>query len=199
MTVEEAKSFLGRVKIHYPEFSSDKSTQKEWIRELILYDFDDVNKKFEIHLRNEEYGRNIPKLFFLTKSLIHSSEKGKINHYIVKCPKCNRDIPDEELDKHLQRCIEASTIVQDLKKYFNLIIDYNELINMSNQKFKIVYERYLNKMFEVSDLPNFKRKIILRILHPEYTEVDINEIIKIMTKENSNGNSSSKTITKNNR
>ncbi len=183
MTVEEAKSILGRIKIHYPEFSSDKGTQKEWIRELIIYDFKDVTKKLEEHLKNEEYGRNIPKLFFLTKYLIPTEEKGRIKHYTVLCPKCGQSIPDTQLERHIQRCIESSTIVRDMKKYYGLEVNYQDLMSMNIEKFERTYQKYLDKMLETS-VPEFQTRILMHIKYPEYTEDDINEIIKMIVKEN---------------
>ena len=119
MTVEEAKTILGRIKIHYPAFSKDKAVQQEWIKELVLYDVDDVNRKLESHMRNEEYGDKLPKLFFLTNHLVPSLEKNRIRHYTVLCPKCGQAIPDVELDRHTPRCIEAHSIIRDMKKYYN--------------------------------------------------------------------------------
>lgn len=179
MTVEEAKTILGRIKIHYPDFSNDKNTQKEWIKELVLYDVEDVTKKLESHLKNEDYGDKIPKLFFLTSKLIPSLDKGKIKHYTIICPKCGQAIPDVELDRHTQRCIEAHSIIRDMKKYYNLEIDYRELMSLTNEKFEKTYQKYLDKMIE-APIPEFQKRVIIHIKYPEYTEDDINEIIKLM-------------------
>lgn len=179
MTVEEAKTILGRIKIHYPEFSKDKAVQQEWIKELVLYDVDDVNRKLESHMRNEEYGDKLPKLFFLTNHLVPSLEKNRIRHYTVLCPKCGQAIPDTELDNHLQRCIEAHTIIRDMKKYYDIDIDYQELMEMSNEKFEKTYQKYLDKMLE-APIPDFQKRVIMHIKYPEYTDEDINEIIKLM-------------------
>lgn len=178
MTVEEAKTILGRIKIHYPDFSNDKNTQKEWIRELVLYDTEDVTRKLESHLRNEDYGDKIPKLFFLTSKLIPSLDKGKVRHYTILCSKCGYEIPDEEYDKHLQRCIEASTVVRDMKKYFSMNIQKKKLMALSDEEFEKLYQSYLNKMLD-ADIPDFRKKIILRCIYPDM-DIDVNGIVNEM-------------------
>lgn len=180
MTVEEAKTILGRIKVHYPEFSSDKSTQKEWIKELVLYDINDVNKKLEEHLKSIDYGEKIPKLYFLTNKLTPSLEKGKVKHYTIYCPKCGDDIPDEEFDHHTKRCYEASTIVRDFKRYFYKSLQKSKLMSLSDEEFEKLYQEYMNKMLSCDRVESFRKKILIHIMYPEYTDNDINEIIKQM-------------------
>ena len=180
MTVEEAKTILGRIKIHYPEFSKDKAVQQEWIKELILYDVEDVTKKLESHMRNEDYGDKLPKLFFLTKHLVPSLEKNKIKHYTVYCSKCGYEIPDVEFEKHTKRCIEVSTIVRDLKKYFYQNIQKKKLLDLTDDEFEKLYMEYVNKMLESDRVESFRKKILMHIKYPEYSSDDIDEIIKEM-------------------
>ena len=85
MTIKETNQFMERIKSHYQEFIVDDFKIKEWHKELSKFDLEDVNKKLDEHLKSSEYGEYIPKLFFLTKYLIPSKDKGKIKHYVVKC------------------------------------------------------------------------------------------------------------------
>lgn len=179
MDKKETKKFMERIKSHYQEFIIDEFKFSEWYGKLKDYDAEDVNKKLEEHLNSELYGNQIPKVYFLTKYLIPTEEKGKIKHYTVLCPKCGQVIPDTELDNHLQRCIEAHTIIRDMKKYYDIDIDYQELMEMSNEKFEKTYQKYLDKMLE-APIPDFQKRVIMHIKYPEYTDEDINEIIKLM-------------------
>ena len=179
MDKKETKKFMERIKSHYQEFIIDEFKFNEWYGKLKDYDAEDVNKKLDEHLNSELYGNQIPKVYFLTKYLIPTEEKGKIKHYTVLCPKCGQAIPDVELDKHTQRCIEAHSIIRDMKKYYNLEINYQELMEMSKEKFEKTYQKYLDKMIE-APIPDFQKRVIMHIKYPEYTNEDINEIIKLM-------------------
>ena len=67
MSIEETKNFMIRIKQHYQEFVMDNIKLNEWYSELKDYDYFEVNNKFEEHLRNEQYGNQIPKIgFFLS-------------------------------------------------------------------------------------------------------------------------------------
>ncbi len=179
MEKKDVINFMKRIKSHYQEFVVDDFKISEWYGFLKDYDDEDVNKKFEEHLNSEVYGNQIPRIAFLTKFLIKSKDKGKIKHYTVLCPKCGQAVPDVQLEKHTQRCIEAHSIIRDMKKYYNIRVDFQELIEMSNEKFEKTYQKYLDKMIE-APIPDFQKRVIMHIKYPEYTSEDINEIIKLM-------------------
>ncbi len=180
MTVEEAKTILGRIKIHYPELPKEKAVQQEWIKELILYDVEDVTRKLVSHMRNEDHGDKLPKLFFLTNHLVPSLEKNKIRHYTVYCPECGYAIPDAEFEKHSKRCIEASTIIRDLKRYFYQNIQKDKLMTLTDDEFEKLYMEYVNKMLESDRVETFRKKILMHIKYPEYSANDIDEILHAM-------------------
>lgn len=183
MDKKETKKFMERIKSHYQEFIIDEFKFSEWYGFLKDYDDEDVNKKFEEHLNSEVYGNQIPKVAFLTKFLIKSKDKGKIKHYTVLCPKCGQAIFDEELDIHVKRCIEVSTIVRDFKRYFNKTLKREKLFNLSDDEFEKLYQEYINVMLNSNKVETFKKKILMHIKYPEYTVDDINEIIKEIVKE----------------
>ena len=182
MTIKETNQFMERIKSHYQEFIVDDFKIKEWHKELSKFDLEDVNKKLDEHLKSSEYGEYIPKLFFLTKYLIPSKDKGKIKHYVVKCQLCNCDIPDSEYDEHYRRCSSASTIVRDMKLYFNLTVDYQQLMLMNPIEFEKTYQRYLNKMLESDKLDMFRRKIIMRCLYPNQSTETLADMLKGINK-----------------
>lgn len=182
MTIKETNQFMERIKSHYQEFIVDDFKIKEWHQELAKYDFEDVNQKLDEHLKSSEYGEYIPKLFFLTKYLIPSKEKGMIKHYTVKCQLCCRDIPDTEYDIHYKRCSSSSTIVRDMKMYFNLNVDYQQLMLMKDIDFERAYQRYLTKMLESDKLDMFRRKIIMRCLYPNESSETLADMLKDVKK-----------------
>lgn len=178
MTKNETINFMERIKSHYQEFIVDDFKINEWHKELSQYDLEDVNQKLDEHLKSSEYGEYIPKLFFLTKYLIPTKDKGKIKHYIIKCQLCNCDIPDIEYDNHYKRCSSATVIVKDLKEYFNLTVDYQQLMTMKHQDFENAYHRYLTKMLESDKLSTLRKKIILRCLYPNEEIETLEDMLK---------------------
>ena len=180
MTTKEVRNFMERVKSHYQEFIIDDFKISEWYGKLKDYDAEDVNKKFDEHLGSEIYGESIPKIYFLTKYLTPTKDKGKVVHYTVYCPKCGYEIPDEEFEHHTKRCYEASTIVRDFKKYFNRSLQKKKLMSLDDEDFEKLYQEYLNKMIDCKDVDIVRTKILLRIKYPEYEDTDINEIVKEM-------------------
>jgi hypothetical protein len=178
MEKRETIEFMNRIKSHYQEFIVDDFKIKEWHKELSKFDLEDVNEKLDEHLKNSEYGEYIPKLFFLTKYLIPSKDKGKIKHYVVKCQLCNCDVPDSEYDNHYRRCSGANTIVRDMKKYFNLTVDYQQLMLMKPIDFETTYHKYLVKMLESDKLELLREKIIMRCLYPNESEETLLDLLK---------------------
>ena len=166
MTIKETNEFMERIKSHYQEFIIDDFKIKEWHKELQKYASADVNKKFEEHLKSSEYGEYIPKLYFLTKNLIEEKDKGKIKKYIIKCQLCDKDVPDELYDEHYKKCSGAKTIVRDMKNYFNLTVDYEQIMKLSDLDYERTCDKYLNKMLEAKDLPAIRKKVILQCLYP---------------------------------
>ena len=63
MTIQETKQFMTRIKQHYQEFVIDNYKIDEWYKELKSYDYDEVNKKLDEHLRNEQYGQYLKYIF----------------------------------------------------------------------------------------------------------------------------------------
>ena len=169
---------MERIKSHYQEFIIDDFKIKEWHKELSQYDLEDVNQKLEEHLKSSEYGEYIPKLYFLTKYLIPSEQKGQIKHYVVECQLCKRDIPDSDYEDHYKRCSSANTIVRDLKNYFNLKVDYQQLMLMNDREFDKTYTKYLNKMLESDKLSTLRKKIIMRCLYPNESSETLEDMLK---------------------
>ena len=74
MEKKQVIEFMDRIKSHYQEFIIDDFKIKEWYDELKDYSYEDVNKKLDEHLRSEQYGNFIPKVYFLTKFLTKEKE-----------------------------------------------------------------------------------------------------------------------------
>ena len=178
MTILETNEFMKRIKSHYQEFVIDEFKQSEWYKELKKYDYEDVNKKFEEHLKSEIYGEHIPKLYFLTKYLIPSNKKGEIKEYTVYCQICNRAVDYKEYDLHYGRCSSIAYIKKQMKKLFNKdLVDEEQLYKIPLEDFNKRYDQFLH---QIIDKPTSKAemKIIFKILYPETPELTIQDMIK---------------------
>ena len=176
MEKKDTIKFMQRIKSHYQDFIIDDFKIDDWHKELKNYDFEDVDLKLDEHLRNEFFGDKIPKLYFLTKYLIPTDEKGKIKHYTVRCQNCGAMVFDNDYDKHYSRCSSTMTIIRDMKRYFNIEVDFEEITKFSENKFEELYKKYCEKMIICDKVPAFQKKIILRILYPNY-ELNIDEML----------------------
>lgn len=131
---------MKRIKSHYQEFIVDDFKVDEWYRELRDYDFEDVNKKLESHLRSETYGESIPKLFFLTKYLEKSKDKGKRLRCDVSCPICKEWFDVDELNRHYERCSSINYLNKQSLKYKGEEIDRKAYLNLSYEDFNKKYD-----------------------------------------------------------
>ena len=150
MTVQETNDFLKRIKQHYQDFIIDNSKLDEWYKELKDYSLEDVNKKLDEHLRNEYYGNQIPKVFFLTKHLTKEKDKGKIDELLVRCTLCGKVIKYVNFDSHMDRCNSVDYLNIQSKRLFGKEIDKDKYRNMPDEDFDKVYNRVLEKILEIS-------------------------------------------------
>ena len=140
MTQKETSDFLKRIKSHYQEFIVDDYKIQEWYQALKDFDFEDVNRKLESHLRSETYGESIPKVYFLTKYLTPSKDKGKIEKFKINCPICNECVTDDEFDKHYSKCLSIEYLSKQSIKYKNQELDKEKYKNMSDEEFEKKYD-----------------------------------------------------------
>ena len=159
--------FMKRIKSHYQEFIVDDFKVDEWYKELKDYDFEDVNKKLESHLRSEQYGDSIPKLFFLTKWLEKSKDKGKRLCCEVGCPICKQWFDVDELHSHYERCSSVNYLNKKSLEYKGEELDKELYLNMSYEDFNKKYDEiceYIRKHTKDED----EKKYITNYLNSKY-------------------------------
>lgn len=161
MTRQETRNFLERIHSHYNDFIVDDFKIADWYNELKKYDLHDVSDKFEKHIKSEEYGKYAPKLFNLTRYLTPVDEKGKQKNYIKECPKCGAIFSNETFDDHYNDCVLISSIIRDMKKYFNMELSRKDLESFDKPKLYKAYNKYINMML-ASELVSNDRKEVLK-------------------------------------
>ena len=139
---------MKRIKSHYQEFIVDDFKVDEWYKELKDYDSEDVNKRLESHLRSEQYGESIPKLFFLTKYIEKSKEKGKRLCCEVECPLCKKWFDVDELNRHYDRCSSINYLNTQSIKYFGTGIDREVCLKMSFEDFNKKYDEVCEYVYK---------------------------------------------------
>ena len=160
MELKDVKVILKRIQVNYPSFVVDSYTQSEWYKELKDYDLEDVMKKLEEHMRSEQYGNNLPKVYFLTKYLRTTKEKQKVEKYRLQCTICGKFIPEDEYDKHFERCLDVDYIVKKRKELFDE--DTSEELkeryySFNQETFDNKYLELLNKIYKYVDIAEQKR------------------------------------------
>ena len=176
MKKPEVVNFLEKIKVYYPTFTINDMVRHEWIEKLTPYDYEDCYNKLNEYL-DSEYSKEPPKPNWLIKYIKTTEEKSRKTNYIVQCQMCGKYIPLEEYDPHYKRCSSAQTIVRDLKNYFNQEVDYDNLMSMNNDLFEKTYTRYLNKMMDCNEVPNFRKEFILKCLYPEH-DINLKDMLK---------------------
>lgn len=178
MTREEVKQFMRRIKHHYQEFTVDEFRINEWNKALAKYDFDDVNNKLDEHLTNEEYGNQIPKVYFLTKFLrtIEQKEKAKSMVSSTRCFLCGEEMMTDKFDKHYERCSSVNYFIKKYKEIYDKVLERDKLMSMSDEAFNNNYEKLLKVILRTSDDENEIMRINF-VFEPPEKPVDITKLV----------------------
>lgn len=173
MELKDVKTILTRIKVNYPTFVNDDYTRSEWYKELKDYSLNDVMEKLEQHFRSEQYGNQIPKVYFLTKYLKKEKEKNKEIDGLLQCQLCHQFVDYKDYEDHYDRCSSIDYLDNQYFKYFKKRLEENKkqqlyLVssNIFNEKYDKMLEyilshtddkeeiNYINKYFEKEDLEN---------------------------------------------
>jgi len=117
MTRAEVATLLKKVQTHYSSLDVDSFMLDEWYNELKNYDGKEVYQKLDQHLRSEQYGMNIPKLYFLTKYLKTADQKKNQTKGQVQCRFCDKFVGQDEFDQHYQKCSRINYVLNQSEKY----------------------------------------------------------------------------------
>lgn len=148
MELKDVKAILNRIKVNYPTFVNDDYTRTEWYRELKDYSLDDVMEKLEQHFRSEQYGNQIPKVYFLTKYLTKEQDKNKKLVGSQQCNICHKFINLEEFETHFDRCSSVDYLNRRSIDYFEKTIDKEKYMNMEQRLFDEKYNKMCYYIFE---------------------------------------------------
>lgn len=148
MELKDVKIILNRIKVNYPTFVNDDYTRSEWYRELKDYSLDDVMEKLEQHFRSEQYGNQIPKVYFLTKYLTKEQDKTKKLIGSKQCNVCHKFIGIDDFETHFDRCSSVDYLNRRSIDYFEKPIDKEKYMNMEQRLFDEKYNKMCYYIFE---------------------------------------------------
>lgn len=144
MTTNEVQDFMQRIKAHYQEFIIDEFKFNEWYSELKEYQAEDINRKFEEHLKSETYGNYVPKINFLTKNLKKIGETGyDKNAIFVRCNTCNQVMSLSNYDNHIDKCKDIDYMMFLMEKYTDKKADRTKLFDLEENVFKEKFKKML--------------------------------------------------------
>lgn len=175
MNREQVRQLFKRIQSNYPNFIIDDYKITEWAKELKDYDEVDVHKKLEEHMRNEQYGNQEPKVYFLTKYLKTIKEKNTVIKYNVHCPICGKYVNLEQYEDHYVKCNRTKLMINDMKVYYNKDLNLDEILRLSDVDYERLYIKYLNMILNV-DIPSIRKKLILKVLYPEQ-DLSIDDVV----------------------
>ena len=171
MKKNETMEILKRIKSNYQDFTVDEYKKNEWYKELKDYDFEDVMRKVEEHMRSEEYGKFPPKLYFLTKYLQTTVQKNTRTNYLLQCRICGEYVPEQIYDEHYQRCIDTDFMIRMKEKYSKTKTSKeirDKFMNLSQNEFESYYLEFLDKLYKIAS--NEDKKTIEGIINPPKTK-----------------------------
>ena len=143
MEIKETIKTMERIKQHYQDFIIDDYKIDEWHSELCKYDFKEVNEKIDQHMRNEQYGQYIPKIYFLTRNLKTLEQKAEKRQYVVICPHCKAKVDYEMYDSHIGRCNSIEYLQQQCERFNLKPIDKDTFRKMPQSQFDEYYDKVL--------------------------------------------------------
>lgn len=178
MTYSDTKEVLKRIKSNYQSFVCDDYVLKEWYKELKDYDIEDIMQKLEEHMRSEQYGNTFPKLYYLTKFLKKTEEKGIVNHYKLQCMHCKEFVDEELFDKHYERCLDIKYICDVRRKYFGTIISdemKERFRQMNEDTFNTKYYEFVQNVYD--NVPVEEQRRLDQIINPKIRHTESESLV----------------------
>lgn len=145
MEKSESGKFLKKISGCYPnQFFITDEVKEEWCKRLEPYDLEDVEEKFEEHLKSEMHGDKPPLIHNLTRNLItHENKKKVANDYYVRCNLCGEEMLLSVYDRiHFEKCLLIKSLILVLKEN-GKTATYEELDNYDTKTLTRIWDKYV--------------------------------------------------------
>ena len=179
MEIQETIKTMERIKQHYQDFIIDDYKIDEWHSELCKYDFKEVNQKIDQHMRSEQYGQYIPKIYFLTRDLKTLEQKAEKKEYTVICPHCRAYMDYEKYDRHIERCNSVEFMQQQCDRFNLKPIDKEHFRKMPQVQFDEYYNKVLDLIYrKATDEKELNRLMAIKASgQGKKVQFEINELM----------------------
>lgn len=159
MEFQEVKKLGTNIKAYYNYFSLDKDTLQVWKEKLSDYDYEDVLKKLEQHLKSEE-AKELPQLHYLLRGLLTTKQKQQSKgKHIVECNLCHRWMSIDEYDAHYGKCLDIEYLV-NVAKSKGESIEREDIENCRQDVIDKLLKKYEPKKVENITIGNKDLKIV---------------------------------------
>lgn len=148
MNKAEVRNLLKKIQSNYPSFLMSEDKLEEWHKELKDYDCEDVLNRVDEHFRSEKYGRQEPRVYFLTKGLVKTKNKAKRKGIKIRCNICGEVVLLNDFDKHFDRCSSVKYLNDQNLKYFGKEIDREKYMQMDDNEFSYKYNKFCEYVLE---------------------------------------------------
>lgn len=140
MTKSEVAKFMSKIRGCYPnQFFLEDDVINEWTNRLEPYDKEDVERKFEEHLKGEMKEKP-PMVHYLTNYIKTHEEKYKYDgEYKVSCNLCGKWMTMSQYDSHYDRCLSIEYLLDQAKQKGE---------NIKRRDIENCREDVLNKLYE---------------------------------------------------
>ena len=142
MNKNQVRELFQKIQINYPNFEINEIKMNEWHKELKDYDYNEILEKLDEHFRSEKYGRQEPKVYFLTKGLIKVKDKIKREGIKIRCSICGGSVLLNDFNKHYDRCSSVEYLNSQNLKYFGKEINKEKYMNMNDKEFSYKYDKF---------------------------------------------------------
>lgn len=169
MTRDESMMIVDRIQTHRQYFLVTKKLCQEWAEILMPYDYADVDRELTKFLQNGDNFGKTPEVYQLVKHLTKSSEKILNQGFRVFCIICNKKMSLEDYDNHYDRCSSVEYVIENFKKYFDKSFDRDELMDLNDDEFDLMYWKLNKQLLEKVEDGRFKNSLMKTLrIHEEW-------------------------------
>lgn len=182
MEKQDAKKILSKIKAFRQNFKISDELVNEWIKLLLPYRYQDVDKRLDEYFKENENTLKYPDAYYLTKYLRTEEQINNNQEVYVRCPICSKIMNDYKLHEHYERCSSIEYVERCGRKYLKKVFNRMKMWEMSKDKFDELYWKVCDETFKV--IPECLEKHTLEnaiLTHngkePKYSIEELNKML----------------------
>lgn len=145
----ETNKIINKITTFRQSFLVKKDTVAEWHKILKDYDYNDVDSKLDDYFKESKNFGQFPDPYYLTKYLTKTKDKFSMENIVIHCSLCGEIIPQEKYQDHYDRCSSADYVYRMYKKYYNKIINKEEIKKLPDEQFDKMYWQFCDNLYKI--------------------------------------------------